>query len=465
MTKPDRIGCAVILLFAGSSVISLGQAPSRPSSAKPSPTASPAGTTTSVTPAGCVTSPGDGISSSGDNSCQTATTRSQSTVPQTSNAAGGSHVSGAGQGFLNGMTKAMTDLAKRGSVLNTGNADGSCYWSSKWGGLGPDIQAGLHQHERIDAAFSKLGGPAQLIAYAETPGNLEKEFANLQGEGGPEAEVELQLIAAGFVDVARCRMGPSGYLVTAKPSLIDAGSFKAAGTDAIDQQINSLLDGNAGCDELINYRDNQLEKEFDLAMTNRDLFKAQKENDFLLAQNTLNIMNDQWWAGQTVAQLAIYVKLADDEAKAVLSALAPESLAVNTIDTAADNTKLTIDIVHSESTNLGKKASDDGYHESMIEAFKAAAWKIGDKLSPVSAILHGQTDFIRNQEGMDSYQAEVQEQVGALISSARNWHDKEKEQQSKADSIAKIKKQITDYCSVQPQANTTQPPAVINPPD
>jgi hypothetical protein len=244
---------SVIVLLVGLLSNSGFAQSSKPSTSKPATPSSATRTNTSAAPSNCGLFAGDGSGrSSGTGACPTVNTTSQSTVALPNSAArGGSRGLGAIQGLLNGMATSMTNLA---NTANTpvGDTGGVCYWSSEWNGLSPELQGRLRQHQTIDTVITQYGGPAQLISYAQTSGNLEREFASLQGPGlGTEAD--FKSMADGFVDVAKCRLGQSAtQQFTAPPPLIDTKTFKAAGSDPLTTAMDTLVnDSSPSADQLL----------------------------------------------------------------------------------------------------------------------------------------------------------------------------------------------------------------------
>jgi hypothetical protein len=242
-----------------------------------------------------------------------------------------------------------------------------------------------------------------------------------------------------------------------------ASKDKPTTQDTLGQDLDKLDDGKSkdsdpsnlppACDELISYRDKELEGEFNVALAQRDIYKDGEAQQFDLAGKTLNLMNDHWWRSETIAKVAIEVKFVTDEANAFLSLFVPEAKAtdpkwVKLLGQPPDivgHAGTAIGIIRSDVENGARKASEDGS--------KAAVWTLADALNPLIAMSHGVIEHAENEEELEKYRGEVQKQVAAIVRTARNMHDKAKEAQSKADSITMIKQDITDYCSAQPAIN------------
>ncbi len=185
-------------------------------------------------------------------------------------------------------------------------------------------------------------------------------------------------------------------------------------------------------------------------MHRQDLFKDEKEHEFVLARETLELMSAP---KLTIGQVAIEVELVTDEVNAFISMLAPgEAQVIGRVEHAAQKAlpyvqgaASDVGIIRSWVDNGAKKASEDGGKE--------AAWMLADELSPLVAMSHGILTHAENETGMAKYKAEVQHQVEMLVRTAAKWHDKEVEERSKAQSIDEIRQQITSLCTNTPLFN------------
>jgi len=243
--------------------------------------------------------------------------------------------------------------------------------------------------------------------------------------------------------------------------LIDPGSFAAAGaeSDPVDKGIQDILateddKKKQDCSALLNYRDTQLEHELEVAITQRDIYITQREKDFTLAKETLNLMNNDWWLGkltgghgEAMAEIATTVKFLTDEVNAFLSLFPAEDLeqagakilTKEHFDTFGGGAGPTVDTLRSW--------KEDGAQKAVTDAGKAAAWRIAEELNPVTAFLHGVLDYQDNLEGLEKFRQVTQQQVAQIVQTARNWQDKAAEAQSKADTIFEISQRISAYCS------------------
>lgn len=263
------------------------------------------------------------------------------------------------------------------------------------------------------------------------------------------------------------------------PKLIDPDSFAAAGGEEnpVDKSVQDILDSDGAlkddqdavqkarsdsaddqktkdCQALLKYRDSQLRHEFEVAMTQRDIYITQREEEFTLAKDTLNLINDDWWLGklsgghgEVIAEIATKVKFVTDEVNAFLSFFPAEDLGSKgakyltktNFDTVAGGAAPTVDILKSWTENGAQKAAEDGG--------RAAAWRLAEELSPLVAVQEGLLDYHENVEGLENFREITQRQVAQIVQTARNWQDKAAEAQSKADAINQISQQISAFCS------------------
>lgn len=220
------------------------------------------------------------------------------------------------------------------------------------------------------------------------------------------------------------------------------------------------------CQELLDYRDHKLAHDFQVAIEQHDLYIAQKEQDFALAKQTAELMDQGWWGGKLTgghgtlfAQVAIDVKFVTDELNSFLAIINPqESVVLERITAAGD----VIDIVHSD--------VDEGAKEASKEAGKTAYWTLTEDIGKLNkdsqtlqtlggyaGMVHGAADYAEHTEQMEQTQDAIQEDVRNLVQSSRNWQDKAVEAQAKAQMIQQISKAISTYCSTNGDVEIRQP--------
>jgi hypothetical protein len=236
-----------------------------------------------------------------------------------------------------------------GDPSGLGAPGGSCYWSSEWDGLNPIVQERLSQAQTVDTIIAQYGGPAQIIAYAQTPGNLEREFASLQGQGlGSDAD--FQLMAAGFVDVAKCRLGQAGT----------------------QQSVNAMLNDKqiADCDSALQYvaDPNGLQRDLDVAIAQR----RAHENGLNFQQNLkAKLLNDSWWATSKGPVVAAQIEAVCNEVQDFVAIWNPEEaklsqgkdLLMKSLELSASMIKAAYD--NRESVTAAVKAAKDAEAEEL----------------------------------------------------------------------------------------------------
>jgi hypothetical protein len=211
------------------------------------------------------------------------------------------------QAFLNRMSATMAATSNPGGSSGLGAPGGPCYWSSEWDGLNSELQGRLSQPQTVDTVIAQYGGPAQIIAYAQTPGNLEREFASLQGQGlGSSAD--FQLMAAGFVDVARCRLGQA----------------------ATQQSVNATQNDKriADCDSALQYvaDPNGLQRDLDVAIAQRRVH----EDGLTLQQNLkAELLSNSWWATSKGPVVAAQIEAVCNEVQDFVAMWNPEEAKLN----------------------------------------------------------------------------------------------------------------------------------------
>lgn len=317
-TARAHVWMAAAILVIASYPIAFGQTSSKPSS-KPStsgqsfPKPSNGSTATQSSPAYC--NPGDGL---GIQACTpTRAVTTAMTPGAAAKGANGSSGAGTFQSLLRGTLNSMSNLANQGSM------NAPCYWSSRWDGLNPELQGRLRQHQTVDMVIAGYGGPEEVIAYAQNSGNLEREFAALQGQGlGTEAD--FKMMADGFIDIAKCRLGqPSQQLTT--PTLIDPNAFKQGGDDSIDKSVDDLLRAHdvTDCDSALQYVGdvNGLQKDLDVAVAQQRAHEAGLDRVQTVKDD---LLKDSWWATSKGPVVAAQIKVVCDEVQDWVSIVDPE---------------------------------------------------------------------------------------------------------------------------------------------
>ena len=291
-----------------------------------------------------------------------------------------------------------------------------------------------------------------LLAYKRAPED-ESSIDAGSGSGGVDASMN-DLLASNEVPGNPASDVPG----TGQPSVdtpVDKSVQDILGTEDDKKKQN--------CTALLNYRDTTLEHDFEVALTQRDLYATQKEEEFTLAKETLEIMDKDGWRGwltggheKAVAEVAIRVKFITDEVNAFIAIFNPvESEALDAVNMAGRGVDLAIKVVEHGAERASKEAgkttawmlAEEVGKLDRDQVFFYKELKLLDRVGGVAAAEHGVLDYEENMKQLEETKSVIQEDVRRLVNSARNWRDKEKEAQSKADSIYKIKEQISTYCS------------------
>ncbi|MDE3135874.1 MAG: hypothetical protein KGL59_04835 [Acidobacteriota bacterium] len=220
-----------------------------------------------------------------------------------------------------------------------------------------------------------------------------------------------------------------------------------AHSSSTDDLLNPTLTKykHPNCEALVDYRDHELGREFQVALTKRNLYLAQKADDLSQASDLLKLMDKEWYGGKTLVQVAIQVRYATDTIKAFFKLLGGESPAMEAIED--------VDVTIS----IARKWKDEGAEKAAEEASKEAVRQMEEEEDPLLAFVHATEDYAENQQSLDKSEEEVQNQVGRLVQSARNWHAKELDAATQARYIDQLKKKITDYCVAQPDIPIPKP--------
>jgi hypothetical protein len=333
---------------------------------------------------------------------------------------------------------------------------GSC-WSSSFDEItDPYLKTNLIRDQdfmrgKLEQAVEQAGGTDQfLLQFEQQKAAFEDAQAQGQDEveflGAPHPISQLMLLADGSIEVAKCLdgRGPGSDVASSSPP-------RASETNVWKKQ---------DCGALLAYRDTELQHDFQAAVTRHDLHVTEREENFTLAKQTLQLMDNGWWGGRltgghgkALAEVAINVKFVTDEVNGFLALFNPaESVTLDTVNSVGRE----VDVVRSAVDNGAKQASADGG--------KAAAWMLAEEIGKLNkestalqalgggaAMVHGAVDYQENMEKMEDAETTIQQEVGKLVTSARNWQDKAAEAKAESDAINRIRQQISGYCSMPSQ--------------
>jgi hypothetical protein len=184
-------------------------------------------------------------------------------------------------------TKIITKSANT-SVNRPSMPSCSLNWSSWWDNLAPERQTVLRQPGAVDRMIQMGGGleaiPADEKRRSEEDDALAFQQDLAQGRVPPGmTSQEYTAFRRGVIDIYHCRKG-DGEALTTRPT------------------------GTINCQDAAYYRDHQLVKEFDAAMTRYNVFRdGQMEQEKIKSEN-LKLMDTEWWGGKTTVQVAIEIK-------------------------------------------------------------------------------------------------------------------------------------------------------------
>lgn len=454
MDLATRFRLSLALFITGFCSISIfGQTPSKPSR------------TSGAQPTNCgYVNPGDGSGITGAQAnAINAAVRQRGCGSMATGATIPSAKAVRGSGATNPIQNLFSATTQTGSNSNL-NTAGPCYWASQWDGLGAELQGRLRQHQTVDTVIAQYGGPAQLIAYAQTSGNLQREFASAQGLVLLGTAADFQAMADGFVDVAKCRLGqPASPQIT--PSLIDANAFKQSGGDSIDKSVDDLLRARdaTDCDSALQYVGdaNGLQKDLDVAIAQQ----RAHENGLNFQQKLkADLLSDSWWATSKGPVVAAQIKVVCDEVQDWVSVLNPEEAELSkgkdallkSLNVASSMIKAAYD--NRESVTAAVKAAKDAEAKALSDL---AAEEIADaiKMGPAYGTykaLQDSKEYVNTLNDAADARAVVQDQLQKLdqqIAQARNQVSIDAQRQTVLEAL---RQDVMNAC-VQKPVDITQP--------
>jgi hypothetical protein len=229
-----------------------------------------------------------------------------------------------------------------------------------------------------------------------------------------------------------------------------AGALEAALCEMLNRQnmilaLKGTLEiANCHCEALTAYRDTQLEKDFDAAMSQYSIFGKGMLDQEKYAKDTLNLMNNEWWFGQTTAEIASQVKFFTDEFNDIAGMAAPESPVLKSVQYGA----IAVDVIKAE--------IQDGAKAAYQEAKEAAAKELAEEENgPLASMTLDALEYKEREEGMAAFKAQVQERVRAIEKTVRSFNTKMKQSKARARAIEDMMAQIDHACDSGPTIDVT----------
>jgi len=229
-------------------------------------------------------------------------------------------------------------------------------------------------------------------------------------------------------------------------------SEDTSGASAAIQALKTspLSSPGPNCASLAQYRDTYLIKKFDAALDQYALNRADVTDQIGIGKKTLNLMNDQWWVGQTGAEIAIALKAETDVIKAWLAGLTPETKALDEmILKPLDKAVLTTSLIETE-IHEGAKATQEKVEKEAVKEW------ISQKYGPIGDTVVAVIEYRENTEGLEKFKQETQYQVSRLVLNAKQAGERAKRSRAKAEYIEAIKEQIDQACGNKPLDCTSE---------
>jgi hypothetical protein len=289
----------------------------------------------------------------------------------------------------------------------------------------------------IDEYVRRLGSVDKFMQAAEqSQVDDQDQLTQHQKAGDSDGVAKLEqmmLFNAAMMEIGRCRM--SGE---ATPS---------------SRPLNS-----ENCKKLVEYRDTQLVKDFDIAMSRYNIFKKGSLNLGEIRQEGTQLMDKEWLGGKTGAEIAIEVRYYADLFKDSAEVLVPEATFVKLFGEVAksrvdlvSNVGVTIDLIKKEEYSGAKQAALDAW----IEVAKMLSGQAGSLIGTAQDM---QTHSEHRKE-LEDAKERVREQVENIDRTLDRYSAKMQESRARSENIARIVAQIDRSC------NASTPPSLsVNPP-
>lgn len=341
----------------------------------------------------------------------------------------------------------ITNSDRMGSTENNragsehGNDDLAC-WSSKFDQITDEfiltnlVRDRVFTTRKLRQTADQYGGLGNFIQQFE---QQKSQFETLQASGQSMVEEfgsqhpidQMIMFTDASIEMARCMLGTSVAGTTASDDPL-ADQVIAEATSKPPQESPRSLD----CYRLGRYRDTDLVKEFDAALERFRLNEADITKQMDIAKETANVMNNNWWAHESGAEIAVELKRLTDHIQAWLGPFVPE---VHEILNKGEKAGVTEDLVKAEIKEGAKSAADQEEKAAVKEALSQMLGPLGDSI--VAEIEH-----YERVKGMEKFRLQIQYEVTRLILAAKAASDRAKGSRAEAEYIDQIKQQIDQAC-------------------
>jgi len=313
--------------------------------------------------------------------------------------------------------------------------------------MGPLIQVQKSRAKAwIDESVAKAGGLDQFLRGWEEAEALDQDQLNVHENAGDQDGVQklkvMLLVNEAMLEIGTCRK--TGKTLTI-PALSPRG-FNKLGPNPIDKAFDDVLNDSEDCKKLIQYRDGQLSKDFDAAMSKYDIFKEGKLSEEKIRTETLKLMDNNWWGGETGVSIAIELRYYSSLVNDIGGIVAPEEYFVQVYGHVAAGTvsrakasAVTIDLLKTEEEEGAKKAALD----ATVEIAKDVMGRIGSLIGIFQDIQKHSED----KKKLLECRAAVQEQVATIDGTMRNLAAKMSKSRARTEAIADLVAQIDSACN------------------
>lgn len=302
----------------------------------------------------------------------------------------------------------------------------SLSWSSWWDQLAAERQAVLLQPGAVDRMI-QMGGGLEAIATDEKLRSEENDaliFRQSQSQGKVPPGMTSQEYTAfrrGLIDIYHCRTGDR-------------------------ETSTTRLAGITNCQEAAYFRDHQLVKEFDVAMSRYNIFKDGKLQQEKIGIESQKLMDKEWWGGKTAVQVEIEIKFYAQLFNDTVGWLAPDEYFERLYGkTAVHGLKLVqhdaiaIDAMKREIEEDAKKAALDTLRDYVKDVMK--------QVGSFAGIYYDLEQHNIDRASLAQAEATIQKVVANIERTMNQYDSRMRESQARANAIADDVAAIDQACA------------------
>jgi hypothetical protein len=242
--------------------------------------------------------------------------------------------------------------------------------------------------------------------------------------------------------IQKCATNDDGLTARYKPS---------TETNRAEKDGTTTKDKGDLCKQAGEFRDHQLFQLWDTEQKKYAILTEGSNTQVSLREKTAKLMDDDWWAGSTGAEVAVEIKGFTDVVNDVVGVFVPEGQAIQMGTSAIHHAREIANAVTGISVleTYAKENAEAAAKQAGAEVFA----KYGGQIGSTTKLLLDTAEYAKNKKDAESYRETVQGQVRRINETLKSLDEKRKAAVEKMDAYQEIVHAIDLLCSNNTQNN------------